>query len=64
MADPYFATTVSTGKCAFGSMTWSDSTFEESGITEVESIEFLLKAYDYNDWTRDNFVEQTVTLTP
>lgn len=64
MADPYFATTVPAGKCAFGSMTWSDSSFEENGITDVESIEFLLKAYDYDDWMADHFVEQTITLTP
>lgn len=64
MADPFYATSLMPGKCAFSSMSWSDTTFEENGITEVEEIEFILKAYDTNDIMTDAFVEETITLNP
>lgn len=64
MADPFYATSVSAGKCAFSSMTWLDTTFEENGITEVENIEFNLKAYDEDNWSGDDFANETVTLNP
>lgn len=64
MADPFFATSVTAGKCAFTSMSWSDSTFQENGITEVEEIEFLLKAYDSDNWLGDGFVNEIITLNP
>ena len=64
MADPLYAKSVTAGKCAFSSMSWSDTTFEENGITEVEEIEFLLKAYDANDFMADHLVNESVTLNP
>ncbi len=64
MADPFFAKSVSGGKCAFGSITWSDTTLEENGITEVEEIEMLFKAYDYENLTGDDFANQVITLKP
>ena len=63
MVDPLFANSVSGGKCAFASMTWFDTTFEENGITDVEEIEFILRAYDYNNWSAD-FANETITLNP
>lgn len=64
MADPFYAESVSAGKCAFSSMSWSDTTFEENGITEVETIEFILRAYDNDDWSADDFTNETITLNP
>lgn len=64
MADPFYATSVSAGKCAFSSMTWSDTTLEENGITQVETIEFEFRAYDNDDWSRDDFVNEIITLKP
>lgn len=64
MADPLFADSVSAGKCAFSSMSWSDSSFEDNGITEVEEIEFLLRAYDDDDWFAEDFVSEVITLNP
>ena len=64
MADPFYATSVLAGKCKFSSMTWSDSTFEENGITAVEEIEFNLRAYDYGDWTATDFANEKITLNP
>lgn len=64
MADPFFAKAVTAGKCAFGSMSWSDSTLEENGITEIEEIEFTLRIYDNDDWMADAFAEESITLKP
>lgn len=64
MADPFYANSVSAGKCAFSSMSWSDTTLEENGITEVEEIEMLFRAYDADNWTGDDFANQTITLNP
>lgn len=64
MADPFFATSVSAGKCAFSSMSWSDSTLEENSITDIEEIEFVFRAYNQDDWMDDDFVNETITLNP
>lgn len=64
MADPFYATSVSAGKCAFSSMAWSDTTFEENGITDVEEIELTFRVYDQDNWLGDDFANQTVTLKP
>ena len=67
MCDPLWAKSVPAGKCAFSSMYWYDSELEELGITdysEIEEIEFLLTAYDNDDWTGDNWVEEVITLNP
>ncbi len=64
MADPFYAASVSAGKCAFSSMAWSDTTFEENGITEVETIEFQLRAHDNDNWSGDDFANESITLNP
>lgn len=64
MADPFYAESVSAGKCAFSSMAWSDSTFEENNIAEVETIEFKLRAYDKDNWSDSDFANETITLNP
>ena len=64
MADPFFAKTVYSGMCAFASMSWSDTTLEENGITAIEEIEFNLRVYNDDDWFEDDWVNETVTLNP
>ena len=64
MADPFYADSVLAGKCAFSSMAWSDTTLEENGITEVETIEFKLRAYDEDNWFDGDFANETITLNP
>ncbi len=64
MADPYFANSVDPGKCAFESISWDNSTLEENDITEVEKINFTLRAYDDEDFAKDDYVNQPVALTP
>lgn len=64
MVDPFFADSVPAGKCAFTSMSWSDSALEENSIPQVETIEFILRVYNENDWMADDYVNQHVTLNP
>lgn len=64
MCDPYFAASVGAGNCAFASITWSDTSFAENGISAVEEIEMTMRAYDYEDWLAEDFANETVTLNP
>lgn len=64
MADPFYATEVAAGKCAFSSMSWSDTTLEDNNITAVEEIEFKFRAYDSDNWFGDDFANETITLKP
>lgn len=65
MADPFWATSVMPGKCAFSSMSWFNTTLEESGITgAIEEIEFVFRAHNYGDWLADDFANETITLNP
>lgn len=65
MADPFWASSILPGKCAFSSITWYNTTLEENGITgDIEEIEFVLKAYDYENWLADYLAEETIILNP
>lgn len=64
MADPFYATEVAAGKCAFSSMSWSDTTLEDNSITAVEEIEFKFRAYDSDNWFGDDFANEIITLNP
>lgn len=64
MADPFWATSVAAGNCAFGSMSWDDTTLAENDITEIEEIEFEFRAYDEDNWDSDDFANETITLNP
>ncbi len=63
MEDPFWAMSVPAGKTAFASIEWFWSTLEEDGITSVEEIEMLFKAYDDETYS-NNYAEETVTLNP
>lgn len=64
MCDPLFSDMLAGGKCCFSGISWSDSTLEESEITEVEEIEFVLSISDWEDWLADDLVNEKVTLNP
>jgi hypothetical protein len=64
MADPFFATSVAKGTVAFNSVSWSDSELEKSNITEVETIEFILRVYDNENWLGDDFAKEQIKLEP
>lgn len=64
MLDPFFATTISAGKCAFSSISWSNRLLEENGIAKIEEIELVLRAYDSDDWFSEDFANETIILNP
>lgn len=64
MADSFYAKSVAPGKCAFSTLSWSDTTLEENGITTVEEIELKLRVYDSNDWLADDYLNEVITITP
>ncbi len=64
MCDPFWAVSVASGKVAFSDMSWSKSSLEENGITEVEEIEMVIRVYDSNNWSADDIFNETVTLNP
>lgn len=64
MADPFWARSVHGGKVSFTSMSWSDSTFENNGITAVEEIEMTLRVSDYSNWSAPEVFNGIVTIRP
>ncbi len=64
MVEPFYATVLTVGSCAFGEITWLYGTLEENDFDTVESIEFTLSVMDSNDWLGDPLAEETVTFTP
>ncbi len=64
MMDPFYAKSVPSGDCAFSSMSWYEDDLEANGISEVEQIEFRLKAYNYENWSDDYYVDEAITLNP
>lgn len=49
--------------CAFGYITLFDDDLEENGITEIEEIEFLFRAYAIDD-RATYLVDEVITLNP
>lgn len=64
MADPFYAASVPGTKCCFSEMTWSSETLEKNGITDIEEIEILVRAYDNDNWFAEDLANQKVTLKP
>lgn len=64
MCDPFWATTVAPGTADFAKISWSDESFEENGIEEVEDIEMKLRVYNADDYSADNLYEDVISLNP
>ena len=64
MCEPFWATSVGSGKSAFSSVSWSSSSFEDNGITHVDEIEMTINVYDYDNWSADSVFKDTITLNP
>ena len=64
MINPFYATAVSAGKCAFSSASWSNKVLEDNDIDQVEELEFTLRVHDSDDLFAEDFVKETITLNP
>lgn len=62
--DPYYAEEVPGGCCAFSEITWPTATLNEHGINQVDSIVMTLRAYNYEDWLSDDYVNESFRLNP
>ena len=45
-------------------LSWSGTTLEENGITEVTDLEFTLRAYDEDDWSGNDLVHEEIAFQP
>lgn len=64
MIDPFWATEVSPGKRTYTSITFSDDSLAENGISKVNNIEFTLYAYDNDNWFSDYIIKNVYTYNP
>lgn len=64
MIDPFWARSVSAGNVAFSDMSFSTSAFEENNIETVEAIELTIRAYNYEDYSANDYAKETVTINP
>lgn len=64
MCDPFWAETVAPGKRSHSEISWSAASFEENGITDVESLTLPIRVYDADRITTDALIEDTFTLNP
>ena len=64
MLDPFWATEVASGKKSNSSFTIYKRDLNDLEIPAVEKLEFGLRIYDSDDWTADNFVDDSFTVFP
>ena len=64
MADSFFVSSVKAGRHKFATLSWSGTTLEENGITEVMDLEFALRAYDEDDWSGNDLVHEEIAFQP
>ena len=64
MCDPFWATTVAPGMRSNTAISWLTSDLEKNGIEAVESISLPVRVYNEDDWTADDILSETFTLTP
>ncbi len=64
MVDPFYATTVPAGRCGYSAVTWSLESLEKNGIEVdgIETIDMTVVAYDDEDYSADDFVNEPVSL--
>lgn len=64
MCDPFWAKEVAAGKMAYAEISWSETDFEENGITEVEQLTMPIHVYNSDDWSMDYLIEETFEIIP
>lgn len=63
MVNPFFYHSLLPSKVSFSTMSWSDSSLEEQGITDIEEIEFTLRVYEFKNYDND-LVNEVIRLIP
>ena len=63
MCDPYWAVTIWPHAKSYSTATWYTDDLTENGITQFENVEFKLRVYDADDWSSNDLLSETYTLT-
>lgn len=64
MIDPFWATSLSAGNKRIAEIDFSNSSFEENGIKDVEEIEFKLRIHDNDKWDAKDIVNDVFSYQP
>lgn len=64
MCDPFWATEIAAGKRSNTTITWSEDSFAENGITIVENVKLPIRVYDADNWNNKDLIADTFTLIP
>ncbi len=64
MCDPFWAESVAAGKKSNSTISWSETSFAENGITQVADITLTLRVYDSNDFMAEDVLEETFIIQP
>lgn len=60
--DPYWNEDVNPGKIAYSRCVWWDEDLAENGIDQIETVEFTVRAIDYDGWQELASVTMTVSV--
>jgi len=63
MCDPYWAEYRFPHAKSYSTATWYTDDLTENGITQFENVEFKLRVYDADDWSSNDLLSETYTLT-
>ena len=64
MIDPFWAREVAPQMRSYADISFSSSDFEDNDITDVEDIEYCLRVYDSDDWSGNDYINETFTYKP
>ena len=62
MIDPFYADSVGPGNCKFSTADWDKDEIAEAEITEIESFQFSIRAYDSESF--DEYFKESITYNP
>lgn len=64
MCDPFWAEEVAAGKHSHTTVSWYQSSLDDLGIENVESLTLPVRVYDADDWNSDYLINETFTVNP
>lgn len=64
MDDPFWADEVAAGKILNTEIYWSAEDLQKKMISKLSAVEFMLRAYDSDNWEAEDLLAETVTVYP
>lgn len=62
MLDPFFTSSVATGKKAYEEMSWYSDELTRTGINYISNVEGTFSASDDDDWSAEDIFNETILL--